>query len=445
MNVQQIGSARVDGREPPWDLQAEEATIASCFADPACAASVVALITADDFYSGGNRAFFEAITHLVESGHPVDLVTAASRLRDVGKLGMVDGAGGMSSLVHRASALGNPDTYARKVRELAQLRALLFAVQRIEGECYSPTDEPAAIVARAETSILALTQATDQGGTVSLLESAKAVARSLEQEREGARTGFAELDDLTTGLQSGEVWILAARPGMGKTGLALEIALCVAESGTGVLFASLEMTHEALMMRALSARARVPMQDLRHRRVTPAQWSRITPTASALAALPFRIYDKPASLRDIHAQARRVAATLKRAKLGLIVIDHIGLVRPSVSGRGNREQEVAEVSRGMKNMAKSLGVPILALCQCGRDVAKGARRPQLQDLRESGSIEQDADTVIAIHRPAYYDRDTDEQMQRYAELIVLKQRNGDLGIVPLDFDGKHVAFSESKN
>lgn len=165
-NLSLITRDDVAGKQPPWDVQAEEATIAACFADPACAASVVATVAPADFYSGGNRAFFDAVAFLVESGHPIDLVTAASRLRDVGKLGMVDGAGGMSTLVHRAGALGNPLAYARKVRELARLRDLLFASQRITAECYSPTDEPSAIVARAEASMLAITATAAEGDAV---------------------------------------------------------------------------------------------------------------------------------------------------------------------------------------------------------------------------------------------------------------------------------------
>lgn len=442
-NVHHIGSPRdVAGKQPPHDLQAEAATIARCVAAPEDAASIVALVGPGDFYSGAHRTVFEAITFLVEAGQPCDLVTVSSRLRDVGKLAQVGGNVGLQDLVHDVPTLANPEAYAKKVRELAQLRSLLFTCQRIEGECYSPTDEPRAIVERAERAILALTEASGEGAAVSLLDAGKVMARSLEQKLQGTRTGFSELDELTTGMQGGELWYLAARPGMGKTALGLEIGLRVAESGAGVLFASLEMRAEALLQRAVSARARVPLQDIRHRRMTAPQWSRLTSVMSTISTLPFRIYDKPASLRDIYAQARRVASTMKRAKLGLVIVDHVGLVLPATRTT-NREQQVSEVSRGLKNMANVLGVPVLALCQVGRDVAKGARRPQLSDLRESGSLEQDADAVLAIHRPAYYDRDADEQLQRYAELILLKQRNGALGIAHLDFDGEHVAFTDA--
>jgi replicative DNA helicase len=433
---------KIAGREPPHDLQAEAAIITSLIASPEGAASLVGTVTPDDFYSGIHRTTFEAIAFLVESGQPCDLVTLSSRLRDVGKLPAVGGAGGLHDLVHDVPTFGNPEAYAKKVRELAQLRRLLFAAQRVEAECYSPTDEPSAIVERAERSILAITETSGDDTTASLRDAGMAMCRTLQSERRGTTTGFAQLDDLTTGMHGGELFYCAARPGMGKTALGLEIGLRAAESGAGVLFVSLEMASEALMLRAVSARARVPLQDLRHRRTTAAQWSRLTHATSHLAELPFRIYDKPATLKDVYAQARRVASSLKRGKLGLVIVDHVGLVLPS-NRAAHREQQVAEISRGLKNMANLLDVPVLALCQVGRDVAKGARRPQLQDLRESGSLEQDADAVIALHRPAYYDRDADEQMQRYAELLILKQRNGSLGIVRLDFDAEHVAFTES--
>lgn len=439
----------VAGLIPPHDLRAEEAVIASCMIAPEVAASVVAVLTCDDFYSASNRALFEAIGSLVESGSACDLETVAARLRQVNRMKqVVDGERGMVALSDRVAAIGNPLDYARTVAELARRRQLILAAQRVAADAYTSKDDLSVLMARSEKAIGVATEAAGGAGSDSLLAAGLELARTLEANVQGTPTGYAQIDQMTTGMQPAEMWVLAARTGMGKTALSNGIGIRVAESGKGVLFVSLEMRTTALMMRIVSARARIPLQDLRHNRLTDAQHSRLQAALSSLGDLPFWIYDKPgATLRDIYTEAQRVASTVKRAKLGLVIVDHLGLVTPATRG-GNREAEVSAISRGLKVMAGKLNVPILALVQVGREVAKGARRPELHDLRESGAIEQDADCVIGLHRPSYYEankgRDCDEQMRRYAEAIVLKQRQGETGIAQLDFDGQFVAFDDAR-
>ncbi len=432
------------GQAPPHDLAAEDALVTSAMLRPEFAAEFAASVRPDHFYSGTNRAIADAIVHLVNDGKPIDLVTVASRLRDAGKLALVGDAGGLARLANEVPVVTNPAEYARTVRKLAHLRRLLLTCHTTAAQCYAAQLDPDAILAEAEREIMAITAdaGAGDGGTTSLRDAGLAVHRTLDSERRGVLTGFSRFDEMTAGLQGGELWYLAARPGMGKTAFALEIALRAASQDVGVLFVSLEMSAEALMSRALSSRARVPLQAIRNRRLSDTQRSRLAFTTSEISDLPIRIFDRCASLREVYAQARRTAGAMKRAKLGLVVCDHIGLVLPNTR-KPNREQEVAEISRGLKNLAKTLDVPILALCQVGRDVAKGARRPQLQDMRESGSIEQDADGVIALHRPAYYDLDEpDPEIQREAELLILKQRNGAIGSIPLTWDAEYVAFHE---
>lgn len=431
----------------PWDVEAEESCIAACFVnDAADVAAVLAIVEPADFYSRTSAEIFEAVRRLVETGQPVDLALASSVLRDTGKLAMVGGTQGMHDLVHRASGLHHATHYAMKVRELAQLRKLLAASQEIVARIYARTEEPSALVARAEKSILSVTAEAVGGGAVSMLAAAGDMSRVLESTDRGVMTGFAALDRSTAGLMPGQTCIVAARPGQGKSAFIACIAANVAAAGRGVLVVSLEMQAWEIMQRLVSARSRVPLQAIRERSLTPAQWSRVTLAQSEIAELPILCLDKPSSLRDIAAEARRAASTLRRAKLSILIVDHLGLILPSVRGKTNREQEISEISRGLKNLSVAIGAPIIICSQVGRDVGRGGgRRPSLVDLRDSGAVEQDADIVLGLHRQAAYDLDAGPEMQQMAELSILKQRSGTLGVIPLLFEGEFCSFSDARH
>jgi replicative DNA helicase len=375
-----------------------------------------------------------------ERGERIDRVTLANELMTRGQLEACDGIAYVVSLDDGLPQAFNIESYVRIVKDKAILRKIIFASQALMNRCLSSEEEPSQILAGAEETILKLGESQIksgltgpaqiieeyQGGLNSFLDPSKRV--------KGISTGFTKLDEMTNGLHPGELVILAARPSMGKTALALNIAQHVATRlNKAVAVFSLEMSKESLLTRMLCASARVDSQKFRSGYLNTEERKRLQVSASQLVRAPLFIDETAgANLMDMHAKLRRLQAE-RKLDLGLVVVDYLQLM----SGRGrfeNRNQEVSAISRGMKLLAKELNLPLLVLSQLSRapETRQGDHRPQLSDLRESGSIEQDADLVAFIFREEVYKRDR-EDLRGLAELILAKQRNGPVGKIDMVF------------
>ncbi len=423
-------------RIPPQNIDAEQAVLGALFLEPEAFYRVADIIRPGDFYQHGHRLIYEAAVGLQEEGEPVDLVTVTDRLRRDGVLEKVGGAAYVASLVEMVPTATNIEYYARIIEEKALLRTLISVAARISEMGYDEREAADRLVDQAEQMILELGAQRGTGAFVPLKD---ILARALERIEQtyhnkgriaGVPTGFADLDRLCSGLQPTDLIILAARPSMGKTALALNIAYEVAANqGLSVALFSLEMGKEQLVNRMLCAEARVDQYRLRTGSLRDEDWDRLTEAAARLQDVPLFIDDTGgASLRDIRARAKRLQA---ERGLALVVVDYVQLMQPNRRAE-NRQQEIAQISRGLKELAKELDVPVLALSQLSRAVEqRQEKKPQMSDLRESGSLEQDADVVLFIYREEYYRPETDRKS--IAEIIVAKQRNGPVGTVELGF------------
>jgi len=447
-------------RLTPQSLEAEQSTIGACLMERDAIARAVELLTADDFYRELHKKIYRVILKLFDKGEPVDIVTVAEDLRRAGQLEECGGADYLSSLIEACPSSANVEAYARAVQEKSVLRQLLTASEQIAGWAYQPdTDEIHTLVDKAEKRIFEIGQKQLRDGFVHikplLMSAYDQIERQFQHKGEatGIATGFYDLDDMTSGLQPTDLIILAARPSMGKTALALNIAHHIAlKERQPVAIFSLEMSKEQLVQRLICSQAEIKSQDLRRGRVQDSDWHRITNAVNELYQAPIFIDDVPgAGTFEMRAKARRLTA--EHGQLGLIVIDYLQLAHSSGKSE-NRVQEISEIARAFKSMARELKCPIIALSQLSRAVEQREdKRPMLSDLRESGAIEADADIVTFIYRPSYYRRkaqmkdgqldpnaepDPDEGI---AEIIIGKQRNGPVGMVKLGFQPEFARFT----
>ncbi|HXA65019.1 MAG TPA: replicative DNA helicase [Bryobacteraceae bacterium] len=436
----------------PVNLDAERFVLGAILMDDALYIQVAGSLESEDFSLEKHRRIFLRMGELYNRGERIDRVTVANELMKQNQLESVDGVSYLVSLDEGLPALANLDSYVRIVNDKAVLRRIIFTSQKLIDRCIIGEEEPDQILASAEETLLKLgeTRAKDalvnpqrileefDGGINAFLDPSKRI--------KGLSTGFLKLDEMTGGLHAGELVILAARPSMGKTALALNIAQHVAsqpnEKQTVAVF-SLEMSRESLLTRMICAGARVDQQKFRAGYLNQDERRRLAKTASELVQAPLFIDDTSGThMMDIHAKLRRLKA---EHGLSLVVIDYLQLM----SGRGryeNRNQEISTISRGLKLLAKDLKVPMLVLSQLNRapETRPGDHRPQLSDLRESGSIEQDADLVAFIFREEVYKQE-DERLKGLAELLVAKQRNGPTGKVNLVFLKEFTKFENRTN
>jgi replicative DNA helicase len=422
----------------PTNLDAERFVLGSILMDDAHFITTAGVLDADDFSLEKHRRIFKRMGGLRERAEKIDRVTLANELMRYGELESCDGLGYLVSLDDGLPQIFNLESYVRIVKDKALLRRIIFASQEMMNRALLGQEDPSQILAGAEETLLKLGEARQRTGLVSPQEVIDGYQGGINafldpsQRIKGISTGFTKLDEMTGGLHAGELLILAARPSMGKTALALNIAHHVASKlqETVAVF-SLEMSQESLLTRLLCAAARVDSHHFRIGYLSGDERRRLTAAASQLVECPLYIDDTAgANLMDMHAKLRRLA---QERKLGLVVVDYLQLM----SGRGrfeNRNQEISTISRGMKLLAKELNVPMLVLSQLSRapETRQGDHRPQLSDLRESGSIEQDADLVAFIFREEVYKRDRDD-LRGIAELLVAKQRNGPIGKIDLIF------------
>ncbi|HET6498231.1 MAG TPA: replicative DNA helicase [Coriobacteriia bacterium] len=443
-----VAMPAVQLRIPPHNVEAEQALLGSMFLSSDAAEIGVAAVRADDFYRPSHRRIFEAVHHLHTRAIPVDQVSVADRLASVDALDQVGGKAYLLDITGVVPTAANVARYAEIVQRTSMLRDLIAAANKIAALGYEAPDDMREVVEEAERTLFAVTNVRVSSNFQGMEELLRVSFAQLEElfERQhhvsGVPTGFKDLDHLLAGMHRGDLLILAARPSVGKTALALNIAVNAAKAGTSVALFSLEMAAEQLIQRVLCSEARINSQDVRTGRVKDADWSSIHRTMGQLAKLEFYVDDTPAiSILEVRAKARR---QLRNKTDGLVIVDYLQLMQPPNRRSENRQTEIAEISRGLKILAKELGVPVLALSQLSRAVEqRRGKRPQLSDLRESGAIEQDADVVMFIDRntdPRGEDDEGDRPQRGTAEVIVAKHRNGPTGLVSLVFHEHYTRF-----
>lgn len=427
----------------PQNIDAEQSVLGSLFIDQQALYKVIRFLKPDDFYLEGHRLIFNAFLKLDESGAPADLVTITDILRQQGNLEKVGGATYIASLAGMAATSANIEHHARIVEEKSLLRSLISMATRIAGRGYEGEDDAERLIDEAESMLLQLSSRRSTAVFSPINRVLVEIFRLIEERYRnkgkinGILTGFADLDKLCCGLQPGDLIIVAGRPAMGKTSFGLTVAHQAAlQNGVPTGIFSLEMSKAQLVQRVLCAEAMVDMQKVRSGDLNEMDWNKLAEAAAKLTAIPLYIDDSAGiSVRQLRAKARRLKA---EKGLGLIVIDYLQLMQGS-SRSENRQQEIAEISRSLKGLAKDLNVPVIALAQLSRSVEqRDKKRPIMSDLRESGSLEQDADVVMFIYREEYYKPDTEKK--GIAEIIIAKQRNGPTGTVELAFLKEYTRF-----
>ena len=432
------------GKLPPQNLSAERSLLGSILIDDEALVDVADKIAANDFYDRKHRQIFGAMVKLYQKHSPIDMLTVSNELKSQGILVEAGGVEYLSDLTNYVPSAAHAVEYARIVREAAVRRNLTKAGEKIADLAYKTDEDVESILSQAEADLYSVSEDSQQNemvGLESLLSDAFEKMTYLHQNKDklrGVQTGFKDLDKMTAGLQKSDLIILAARPAMGKSTLAQNIAYNVAmrEKKT-VLFFSLEMSNSQVVDRMISEASGVDSWNIRTGNLTQEDFSRISDAMGEMSEIPLKFEDKPGmTVMEMKTKAQREA---HKGELGLIVIDYLQLMRGSRNFGDNRVQEISDISRGLKLLAKELDVPVLALSQLSRSVeARPDKRPMLSDLRESGSIEQDADIVMFVYREDYYNPDTDRK--HITDLIIGKHRNGPVGTVELYFHPEKLKF-----
>jgi replicative DNA helicase len=431
-------------RLPPQSVDAEESVLGAILLDNTALDRVIGTLQADDFYRETHRKIFRAMQALADKSEPADLVTLGELLRSRGELADVGGVAYLAELTERVPTAANVGYYARMVRDKAVLRNLISTATSIAERGYSGADVKD-LLDRAEQEIFALSEREVRPAFVrldGLLSSTfDTIERLYEQKQAvtGVPTGFIDFDRLTAGLQPSDLIIVAGRPSMGKTALCMNIAENAAlKADAGVAIFSLEMSKEQLAMRMLCSQAHVDLKRVRTGHLNDEEFNHLAKAAANLSEARIFIDDTPAlTVLELRAKARRLSRD-PQANLKLVIVDYLQLMRSS-EGKDSREQEISEISRSLKALAKELHVPVIALSQLNRQVEnRHPPKPRLADLRESGAIEQDADVIAFIYREEVYDEETTRK--GIAEIIIAKQRNGPLGNIDLAFLREYTRF-----
>jgi replicative DNA helicase len=436
-------------RTPPHSIEAEQSVLGGLLLDNPAWDRIADLLGADDFYRHDHRLIFQAIGRLLEADKPADVVTVFEALQSSGRIEEAGGLVYLSSLAQNTPSAANIRRYAEIVRDRAVLRRLVTAGDEIATSALSPQGrDTRAILDEAESLVFRIAEEGARGrqGFVEMDRLLTQVVERIQELFEranpsdvtGVPTGFADLDSKTAGLQPGDLIIVAGRPSMGKTSLALNFGEHVAlDQGLPVAVFSMEMGASQLALRLLSSVGRIDQQRLRTGRLQDGDWPRLTEAIRKMHEAPLYIDETPAlTAIDLRARARRLARTC--GKLGLVIVDYLQLMSASSVGE-NRATEISEISRSLKALAKELSVPVVALSQLNRTVeSRTDKRPVMSDLRESGAIEQDADVILFIYRDEVYNPESPDK--GVAEVIIGKQRNGPIGRVNLRFGGEFTRF-----
>jgi replicative DNA helicase len=454
------------GRVPPNDLDAEAAVLSAVLLSPDAFDLIAETLRPEHCYSNANRLLLEAVVDLHASGKPVDMVAVAGWLRDRGRLAQVGGTAYIAQLVDATPAVANAEQHARTVREKWRLRQLIQTCQRFAGEGYGNCGDVQSFIDQAEQAVYEVARLVERSSVTPVKDSIVEAFRVLTTATErggavpGVRSGFSDLDRKTTGFRVGDLIILSARPGMGKTALALDFARAVARErpepaqlgfdhapvttdGDPVAYIGLEMPKDQIASRLLASESRVDLQRIRSGSPRNEDWNKLTEAAARIGRWPLYLDFAPGlTLLELRSKIRRLQAELRREgkKLSLVIVDYLQLMR--APDADTREQAVAKLSLGLKQLAGELEVPIVVLAQLNRELERRSgkdKRPQLSDLRESGAIEQDADLVLFIYRDEYYHRE-DSAERGIAEVIIAKQRNGPTGMLKLKFSSECTRF-----
>lgn len=432
-------------RVPPQNNEAEQAVLGAMLIKKDAISAAAELLTSDDFYRAAHRIVFEAIMALYQANEAVDMITVTERLKKNGELEKAGGIAFITALANAVPTAANVVFHAQIVRQKAQLRHLINAATEIAGTAYEDAEPVEEIMDGAEKRILGVTARGNHADFVPMKEILIAAFDQIEKHaaNKGALTGlasgFVDLDRLTSGFQPSDLILVAARPSMGKTAFTLNIATHAAiHSKKTVAFFSLEMSKEQLALRMFSAEGQVDSQRLRVGDLKDEEWQKIIEAADRLTKAPLWIDDTPGiTVMELRSKARRLKA---EHGLDLIVIDYLQLMQGRGAKSGdNRQQEISEISRSLKALARELKVPVIALSQLSRSVeSRQIKRPMLSDLRESGSLEQDADIVMFLYREDYYEKETERP--NVTEVIVAKHRNGPVDTVSLFFQREFTRF-----
>lgn len=423
-------------RMPPHNIEAEQAVLGAVFLEKEALITAMEIVRPEDFYRPAHQRIFQCMIDLLERGEPIDLVTVTAELQSRKWLEEVGGVSYLTDLANAVPTAANVEYYARIVEEKALLRRLIRVATQIASTGYGETEDVGEILSQAERNILEISQRRSRGHFVSIKDVLLETYEKIEflathrGEVTGVATGYPDLDRMTSGFQPSDLIIVAARPSVGKTAFALNIAQNVGIRGETVAIFSLEMSAQQLVTRMLCAEGNLEAHKLRTGYLEEDDWERLTMAISTLAKAPIFIDDTPnITVTEIRSKLRRLKA---ERGLSLVVIDYLQLIQGRSRYAENRQQEISEISRSLKGIARELHVPVIALSQLSRAVEQRQdKRPILSDIRESGSIEQDADIVAFLYRDDYYDPETDRK--NIVEVIIAKQRNGPTGKVELVF------------
>lgn len=432
------------GKVPPNDIEAEQAILGSMLTDKDAVISAIEVLKEEDFYRADNRAIYGAILNLYSRAEPIDIITVKAELESLGKFEQVGGLEYLAMLPDKVPTTANAMKYVNIVEEKSTLRSLIKTANEIIELGYDPTEDVTDVMENAEKKIFNIMQNKDRKSYSPIKDILVDSFTQLEelynrkQHITGVPTGFTELDYKTAGFHGSDLILIAARPAMGKSAFALNIATNAAvRANVPVVIFSLEMSKEQMVNRILCSEAMVDSNKVRTGKLEEDDWTKLAGSIGPLSEAEIFIDDTPGiSVTEIRAKCRK----LKLEKnIGMVVIDYLQLVQGSNKRNGSREQEISEISRSLKILAKEIGVPVIALSQLSRAVEQRPdHRPMLSDLRESGAIEQDADIVMFLYRDDYYNQDSEKK--DIAEVIIAKHRGGSTGTVELLWLGSYTKF-----
>ncbi len=436
-------------RIPPYNIEAEESLLGAMLISRDAVASVLEIVRSDDFYRKQNQIIFDSILELYSKGEPSDPITIADHLKKKGTLEEVGGKTFIHSLISNIPLAANAEYYGRIVRNHSILRKLIYAATDIATMGYEVPEDLVATVDKAQELIFSIYQDLNQGNNKNSIAVMKDIAPEVFDEVEklheagsdvsGIPSGYIELDKYTLGFQKSDLIIIAARPGMGKTSLVLGMALNITlKEKLPVALFSLEMSKHQVGQRLMSAQSRIDLQRFRDGKIKEDEWTKLGRAVEKLAECKLYVDDTAfLTVMDLRSRARMMASTYG---IKMIIVDYLQLMQSTSNYRGNKVQEITEISQNLKSIAKELNIPVIAVSQLSREVEKREnKRPQLSDLRESGSIEQDADLVAFVYRDEYYDENSNKKGE--ADLIIAKHRNGPTGKVKLQFNKRYALFS----
>lgn len=442
------------GKLPPQRLEMEAAVLGALMLEKDALTTVVDILKAHSFYKDGHQRIYKAISNLFDKSEPIDQLTVVQELREMGELEAAGGVGYVAGLTMHINSAANIEAHARVILEAAIKRELIRTATDILRDAYEETTDVFELLDATEKNIFQVSEDNMRKGVDSMQDLMVKAIKELEEKKHqkdgltGVPTGFSALDRVTSGWQPSDLVIIAARPGMGKTAFVVSAMRNAAvDFKKPVAIFSLEMSSLQLVNRLISAEAELDSEKIKKGNLADYEWAQLNHKISALSSAPIFIDDTPAlSIRELRAKCRRLKS---QHDIQLIIIDYLQLMSGGEAGRpgGNREQEIASISRALKGIAKELNIPVIALSQLSRSVETrgGDKKPQLSDLRESGSIEQDADMVIFLYRPEYYKITEDEMgnpTQGMGEVIIAKHRNGSLETVQLKFIGRFTKFAD---